>query len=128
MDDLAAKPLVEDVLDGPGLPSILDRQTGWELGLDKAAEPRSLSLHLREVLLGTYCHSNDCEQEGSLTAITGCGPKIAITKKKLQGNSVSVTVKTSVKGVVTITGAVLKGGLALVPSRAGLVWAPQPST
>jgi activator of HSP90 ATPase len=40
--------------------------------------------------------------------ITGCGPKISITKKKLTGNSVSVTVKTSVKGVVTITGAGLR--------------------
>ena len=40
--------------------------------------------------------------------ITGCGPKIAITKKKLTGNSISVTVKTTVKGVVTITGAGLR--------------------
>jgi hypothetical protein len=40
--------------------------------------------------------------------ITGCGPKIAITKKKLTGNSITVTVKTSVKGVVTITGAGLR--------------------
>jgi hypothetical protein len=40
--------------------------------------------------------------------ITGCGPKIAITKKKLTGNSVTVTVKTTVKGIVTITGAGLR--------------------
>jgi hypothetical protein len=40
--------------------------------------------------------------------ITGCGPKIAITKKKLTGNSITVTVKTTVKGVVTITGPGLR--------------------
>jgi len=40
--------------------------------------------------------------------ITGCGPKIAITKKKLTGNSITVTVKTTVKGIVTITGAGLR--------------------
>jgi hypothetical protein len=39
---------------------------------------------------------------------TGCGQGISITKKKPTGNSVAVTVATTVKGVVTITGAGLR--------------------
>jgi hypothetical protein len=39
---------------------------------------------------------------------TGCGQEIAIAKKKLTGNSASVTVTTTVKGVVTITGSGLR--------------------
>jgi hypothetical protein len=41
-------------------------------------------------------------------AVTGCGQGISIVKKKLHGNSVSVTVSTTVKGLVTITGAGLR--------------------
>jgi hypothetical protein len=41
-------------------------------------------------------------------AVTGCAQQISITKKKLSGSSVSVTVKTTLKGVVTITGAGLR--------------------
>jgi hypothetical protein len=37
-------------------------------------------------------------------AVTGCGPQITITKHKLRGGSVSVTVSTTAKGLVTITG------------------------
>ena len=36
--------------------------------------------------------------------VTGCGQHISITKKKLVGKSVSVTVSTTAKGLVTITG------------------------
>jgi hypothetical protein len=41
-------------------------------------------------------------------SVTGCGQGISITKKELTGNSVSVTVSTTVKGLVTITGAGLR--------------------
>jgi hypothetical protein len=41
-------------------------------------------------------------------AVTGCAQQISITKKKLSGNGVSVTVSTTLKGVVTITGAGLR--------------------
>jgi hypothetical protein len=40
--------------------------------------------------------------------VTGCGQGISITKKKLVGNNVLVTVSTTVKGVVTITGSGLR--------------------
>jgi len=64
----------------------------------------------QNLVMPTFMEAQNGAQLHQNTNITiaGCGPKIAITKKKLTGNSVSVTVKTSVKGVVTITGAGLR--------------------
>jgi len=41
-------------------------------------------------------------------SVSGCGQGISITKKKLKGNNLFVTVSTTVKGVVTISGAGLR--------------------
>jgi hypothetical protein len=64
----------------------------------------------QNLVMPTFMEAQNGAQlhQNTQITITGCGPKIAITKKKLTGNSVSVTVKTSVKGVVTITGAGLR--------------------
>ena len=64
----------------------------------------------QNLVMPTFMEAQNGAQlhQNTQIAITGCGPKISITKKKLQGNSVSVTVKTSVKGVVTITGPGLR--------------------
>ncbi len=47
-------------------------------------------------------------RESTPVKVTGCGQKISISKRKLTGNSVSVTVSTTAKGLVTITGTGLR--------------------
>jgi hypothetical protein len=47
-------------------------------------------------------------KQNTSISTTGCGQGISITKKKLTGNSVSVTVATTARGLVTITGVGLR--------------------
>jgi hypothetical protein len=47
-------------------------------------------------------------KQNANVGIGGCGPTVSIVKTKLKGNALQVTLKTSTKGNVTITGADLK--------------------
>jgi hypothetical protein len=57
----------------------------------------------------TFVGQNGAElPQNANVGIGGCGPTVSITKTKLKGNSLLVTLKTSAAGRVTIAGAGLK--------------------
>jgi hypothetical protein len=129
----AAFPDVEFVLQGEGVKIVLDGKTDIKKGITYSrfetvpdAPISSFETVLPEgphsvlAAYGNLCTSNLVSpttitgQNGAVlrqnTAIqvTGCAQHISITKHKLMGGSLSVTVSTTVKGLVTITGAGLR--------------------
>jgi len=129
----AAFPDLEIVLQGEGVEVILDGQTDIVKGVTKTtfnALPDS-PVSTFELNLPEGPHSalganvNVCTtplnlpttltgQNGAVikqtthVAVTGCPPTVSITKTKLSGNALLVTVKTSAKGTVKISGPGLK--------------------
>jgi hypothetical protein len=64
----------------------------------------------QNLVMPTFMEAQNGAQlsQNTIIEVTGCGPKIQITKKKAVSGAVNVTVKTSVKGAVTITGQGLR--------------------
>jgi len=60
----------------------------------------------QSLVMPTFMEAQNGAQlsQNTIIEVTGCGPKISITKKRAVSGAVNVTVKTSVKGSVTITG------------------------
>jgi hypothetical protein len=69
MNDLAAKPGVEDLLDRPEFASILDGQAHREDGFDVAAKTLTLTHGLRKVLPSPRYNRHDGKQKGTLTTV-----------------------------------------------------------
>ena len=131
----AAYPDLEIVLQGEGVEVILDGQTNIEKGITKTsfeAIPDS-PVSSFEVNLPEGSHSalganvDLCEHQSALNlptiltgqngavirqntkiAVTGCPPTVSITKAKLVGNDLLVSVETTAKGRVKISGKGLK--------------------
>jgi len=129
----AAFPDLEVVLQGENVEVILDGQTDIKKGITKTTfnavpdspvetfelnlpegphsalsanvEPCSTPLVLPTVLTG---QNGAVIKQTTKIAVTGCPPTVAITKTKLTGNILLVTVKTSAKGTVRISGKGLK--------------------
>jgi hypothetical protein len=129
----AAFPDTEIILQGEGVTLILDGHTDIKKGVTYSrfetvpdAPFTSFEFNAPEGPYSIFAaYGNLCTQSlvmpVTLTAqsgavlkqnthveVTGCAQKIAISKRKLTGNSVSVTVSTTAKGLVTITGAGLR--------------------
>jgi hypothetical protein len=130
-----AFPDIEIILQGEGVEVILDGATDIKKGITKTsfeALPDS-PVETFELNLPEGPHSalaanvNLCENQSALIlptiltgqngavikqntpiVVTGCPPTVAITKAKLSGNSLLVTVKVSSQGAVKITGRGLK--------------------
>ena len=68
-------------------------------------EPCSKALSLPTVLTG---QNGAVIKQNTHIAVTGCPPTVALTKAKIEGGFLVLTVKTSAKGTVKITGTGLK--------------------
>jgi hypothetical protein len=129
----AAFPDLEIVLQGEGVEVILDGQTDIEKGITKTSfnaipdspietfelnlpegphsvlaanvAPCSTKLNLPTILTG---QNGAVIKQTTKIAVTGCPPTVGIAKTKVEGNTLLVTVKTSTKGTVRISGRGLK--------------------
>ena len=125
----AAFPDLEIVLQGEGVEIILDGQTDIKNGVTKTTfnavpdapfetfelnlpegphsalaanvAPCSTALELPTVLTA---QNGAVLKQVTRIAVTGCPPTVAITKTKLKGNALLVTVKLSAKGTLRISG------------------------
>jgi len=126
-------PDLEIVLQGEGVMVVLDGQTDIKKGITKTTfnaipdspveafelnlpegphsalganvEPCSTALSLPTILTG---QNGAVIKQSTPIVVTGCPPTVTVTKTELKGNVLSLTLKTSSKGTVKISGRGLK--------------------